>query len=348
VIASKNTGRRGVPALRVGDVVEVRSAAEILATLDEKGEFENLPFMPEMLQFCGKRLTVHKVAHKLCDNLTATGLRWMDNAVHLTDARCDGQAHGGCQTGCSLYWKEAWLKRVTTRERPAANNAPPAPASHVVTSMLLQATRKAHAPDGTERFTCQATELLRAAPRRIRFFDFRQYVVDVRSGNVTLTEVVRTFLFGVFNAFQMRSKRVLPPCLQIKDGLFWGFVPAGTTTTTPTAHLDLQPGEFVRIKSKDDIVSTLNTKRLNRGMGFEEEMARACGKTVKVARRVNRCIEEKTGRLVELKNPCIVLDGVVCEGVYHGNCPREFVPFWREIWLERVQGTGSPVTAREG
>ncbi len=37
-----------------GDVVEVLSEREILATLDENGTFEKLPFMPEMLDFCGK------------------------------------------------------------------------------------------------------------------------------------------------------------------------------------------------------------------------------------------------------------------------------------------------------
>jgi hypothetical protein len=67
-------------ALRVGDLVEVRSAQEILATLDQNGELENLPFMPEMLQFCGQRLTVHKVAHKLCDTISASGMRRMENA----------------------------------------------------------------------------------------------------------------------------------------------------------------------------------------------------------------------------------------------------------------------------
>ena len=46
--------------LCVGDLVEVRSADEIIATLDERGELENLPFMPEMLKFCGQRLTVDK------------------------------------------------------------------------------------------------------------------------------------------------------------------------------------------------------------------------------------------------------------------------------------------------
>ena len=99
----------------------MRSAEEILATLDERGELENLPFMPEMLAFCGQRLTVHKVAHKACDTISRSGMRRMTNAVHLTGSRCDGSAHGGCQTACSLYWKEQWLRRVdpgSRRPRP--------------------------------------------------------------------------------------------------------------------------------------------------------------------------------------------------------------------------------------
>ena len=38
-------------ALRAGDWVEVRSKEEILATLDENGRLEDLPFMPQMLQY---------------------------------------------------------------------------------------------------------------------------------------------------------------------------------------------------------------------------------------------------------------------------------------------------------
>src|SRR5713226_8952057 len=61
--------------LRVGEAVEVRSAEEILATLDEHGCLDSLPFMPEMLQFCNKRFTVYKRADKTCDTIGKTGGR---------------------------------------------------------------------------------------------------------------------------------------------------------------------------------------------------------------------------------------------------------------------------------
>ena len=37
-----------------------------------------------------------------------------------------------------------------------------------------------------------------------------------------------------------------------------------------------------------------------------------------------------------MKNPCIVLENLLCEGAYNGNCPRGWICFWREIWLEPI------------
>lgn len=326
--------------LRVGELVEVRSEEEILATLDEKGELDNLPFMPEMLRMCGQRFRVHKVAHKLCDTISGSGMRRMERAVHLAGARCDGSAHGGCQTACSLYWKEAWLKRVepgTPQTEPAETGE--ARPSRRLLPLLEANSRKEPGPDGEERYSCQATELLRAAPTCLPLKDMRQYVMDVRSGNAGVFAVLRAFLVGLFNRYQKASKRILPRWLWIRGGMRWGWLKGRAGAKTPVVELGLQPGELVRIKSKEEILETLNDDLLNRGMGFEEEMSRYCGRTARVRARVDRCLDEKTGRMLRMKTACIILDDIVCGGVYNLNCPREFVPFWREIWLERVEET---------
>src|SRR4051794_621779 len=97
--------------LKVGDWVEVRPKEEILATLDANGELEGMPFMPEMLAHCGQRFQVYKSAHKTCDTVFPVRGRRVHAAVHLS-TRCSGDAHGGCQAACLLFWKNAWLKRV--------------------------------------------------------------------------------------------------------------------------------------------------------------------------------------------------------------------------------------------
>src|SRR6476620_4019133 len=109
--------------LRAGEWVEVRNKEEILRTLDKQGQLEGLPFMPQMFQYCGGCFQVFKRAHKTCDTVFPIRGRRMANAVHL-ETRCDGQAYGGCQAGCLIFWKEAWLKRVNDKESSAESFAP--------------------------------------------------------------------------------------------------------------------------------------------------------------------------------------------------------------------------------
>jgi hypothetical protein len=328
-----------VLGLKVGELVEVRSAEEIRATLDDNGELDGLPFMPEMLAYCGRRLNVHKVAHKSCDNIGWTGLRRMTEAVHLTDGpsvtRCDGSAHGGCENACSLYWKEQWLKRVD-----AADPVTPTPEAgdRILLPLLEVKTRKEPFEDGAVRYSCQATEMQRAAPQPLPLKDLSQYRDDIVSGNVSVLGVITSFLVSVFNRAQDLSKKLLPARLRFRGGLHWGFLRGGVTSgRTPTEHLDLVPGELVRIKSREEIMATLDTKLLNRGMGFDAEMARFCGRTARVKARATKCVDEKSGRMLTMKNPCIILEDIVCEGAFNANCPREFVCWWREIWLERIE-----------
>jgi hypothetical protein len=264
----------------------------------------------------------------------------MRDAVHLAGVRCDGQAHGGCQTACLIYWKEAWLRRVDPATADGAGAPAPSPAPPRLTVADLHARSRKPACNGEELFSCQATELLRAAPEALPFRQLGQYAWDVRSGNVGVLAVLCAFLAGLFNRLQSAGTRVLPRRLWFRGGLRWGFV-TGSLTKTPTGHTDLQPGELVRIKPKAEIMRTLSKDRRNRGLGFEEEMARHCGREARVLRRVDRCIEEATGRMLQMKSPCIVLEDIVCEGAYSANCPRSIYAFWREIWLDRVDEPGA-------
>ena len=322
--------------LRVGEIVEVRSEAEILATLDARSELESLPFMPEMLQFCGRRFRVDKLAVKLCDTIGSTGMYRMRNAVHLEGVRCDGQAHGGCQAGCLVYWKEAWLKRVPVEGHDRPDPAPEPAAAGCTHATLLAATRKAGTAPDDGRFSCQATELLRAAPTSVPPWDVGQYVLDVRSGNASLLATIRAVAIGLFNEYQDLSRRLLPQPLRIRGGVRFPFI-EGRLERTPDGTLGLQPGELVRIKSKQQIVGTLDVNNSNRGLSFDPEMLWYCGRQARVLRRIEQTIDERTGKLLRLKRPCVVLEGVTCRGEFHRCCPRADYPYWREVWLERVE-----------
>ncbi len=330
---------------RRGDVVEVRSAPEILATLDERGRLEELPFMPEMLAFCGKRFRVGAVAHKTCDTATKTGGRSVSAAVHLEDLRCDGSAHAGCQAACLLFWKDDWLRPVYAR-LTAAPSASPAATPLCSPEQLQAAAFAAPAPaDGSVAYACQATELPRYS-RPLPWWDARQYLRDVTTGNHAARHVARVLFLAALSKlmrlpFGYRAMRALYDRVhRLITGRQSPFVEgiAGQKTVEAPAPLELRPGERVRVRSLASIARTLNASGKHRGLFYGPEMSRYCGQTLTVRHRVTQIIDEGTGKMIQMKNPCIVLDGAVCPAEYSDHrllCPRAITAYWRELWLER-------------
>jgi hypothetical protein len=327
-----------VTALRAGDTVEVLSEAEILRTLDAEGKLDGLPFMPEMLAYCGGRYRVRARAHKACDTIDWQQFRRMEGAVHLEDLRCDGSAHGGCQAGCLLFWREAWLRRVDGEEE--AESGPPSDPDALGSSKetLLGATQVGTNEAGQTLFSCQATELTKASKGLLPWWEPSQYAQDVTSGNSTVYRVVRALLVGLFNRFQQANSRFLPRFCLIKGCKRYPFIEGKAGgETAPSPPLDLRPGEIVEIKSREEIFATLDENDTTQGLRFDGEMLKYCGQRARVLRRIEKIIDEKSGRMLRIRRDTVILDGVVCRGDYHRSCPRAIYPYWREAWLKRVE-----------
>lgn len=322
------------PAYRRGDVVRVRGAEQILATLDAKGTIDGMPFMPEMLQYAGREFPVYASAHKTCDAINLSGTsRRLERMVHLDTLRCDGSAHGGCQAGCLLFWREEWLERMDGTE-PAATTEARAPGAGI-TLAALQATTQTTNEAGEPVYRCQATEQLRASTH-ISGFDPRQYVADLRTRNVKLRTVVAGLAVLAFNRYQTLSRRLLPSWLRIQDGLTYPFY-HGTGDGVRTPAVDLLPGDLVEIKSKEEIMATLgHDNNNNAGLWFDPEMVPACGRRARVERKVERIINESTGKMRKLRD-CYVLEDTICTGFYRKFCQRAVLMYWRSAWLRRVE-----------
>jgi hypothetical protein len=306
--------------LRAGETVQIKSASEILATLDDEGKLDGLPFMPEMLEYCGQTLTVYKRADRTCDTIFFDGQRRMHDAVFLTGLRCDGSAHGGCQAGCSFFWKEAWLRR------PGEPGEPEAVGPSGNETFLFDAARRLVDGDpASERYMCQATEISRASTP-LPWWEPTQYIRELATGNASPFELLVAMVKWVFVQVQRR----------LMGGSTVPFI-RGKLTKTPKSQLDLRPGELVRIKSSAEIAETLDLQNRNRGLTFDSEMLRYCGGEYRVLRRVERIINEETGEMMDLPGDCIVLDGVTCTAEYHRLCRRSIYPYWRELWLTRVE-----------
>ena len=316
----------GVTGSRAGEWVEVRPLAEIMATLDGDGALDGMPFMPEMTQFAGRRFAILKSAHKTCDPTGATELRRLPDTVHLP-TRCDGAAHDGCEARCLLFWKRAWLKPV---DGPGGAGAA-SPAEDVDLAWLTTGTRRT-SDSGELRYRCQVTEIVPASTP-LPTSALGQYVEDVASGNLPPLELARELLLVYAKAIARRALGLIG----VDASRFRRLRTA--PSARKAAKLDLQPGELARVRPAADILATLNPERKNRGLSFEQEMLRHCGKTYRVLARVSRIIDEKSGRMIVLANDCIALEGVICHGLDNRLrlfCSRGPYLYWREAWLERV------------
>jgi hypothetical protein len=344
----------GSNQLRAGDWVEVRSKEEILATLDEHGRLQTLPFMPEMFLYCGQRLQVFKSAHKTCDPPSGLQARRMTNAVHLMGIRCDGQSHGGCQAGCLIFWKEAWLKKVESDRVPssrASRQSPVAtPASRpvCVEQDVVAAVLRTGSTADDPLYACQSTELY-SATAPLPWWHLHQYLEDLRSGNVRVSQLVSAFVFFVYHEITQAGvglgsamRWAYDAVQRLRGGSPYpwrkGKIPKGIRT--PSAKLDLYVGETVKVRPYAEILDTLDEDWKNRGMYFDGELVPFCEGNYEVLSRVERIIDEKTGKMTRLKNDAIILKDVACEARYakcRRFCSRSIYPYWREIWLERLK-----------
>ena len=338
---------------KAGDLVEVRSREEIFATLDAEGYLERMPFMPEMLRFCGKQFRVSAVAHKTCDTAYKTWGRKLNDAVHLEELRCDGASHGGCQATCLIFWKTAWLKPAGQRTA-----APSASSNGFNEDKLLASTIKQGTQSAEPVYSCQATQLYHATTP-LAGSDLSQFWRDWRYGNVSLVRASRVLLLAFLRSLPEKvpfgynfSKSLYRKAHQFFNGFpapeGVGEIPSGKPT--PGCDIGLQVGEKVRVRSHTEIKRTINDAQKNRGMLFDHEMVKFCGKEYRVSGRVDRIIDEVSGKMLVMKSPCIVLDKVYCTAEYTDGrllCPRAVTTYWRENWLERVEPAQQPAAANK-
>jgi hypothetical protein len=298
--------------LRRGDTVRVRSLDEILATLDGEAKLDGVPFMPEMIPFCGGTFQVYRRAEKTC--VEGLGMRSLRDTVLLEGLRCNGSAHDGCQRGCLFFWKKAWLEAEGGGRKAEGGGSTDA-GSAVELPNQLPTTKD-------DRFYCQSTELA-AATSEYPPGKLGHYWHDLRVGEMTVGRLAFLLWMTLANRIWrlLRGRRLY----QI----------TGRQRKTVAAELNLQPGEWVQVKSAAEIEATLDAQGRNRGLQFEPEMARHCGRRYRVASPVRTIIAEESGKMVQLSHT-VILEGVACEGLCFHNCPRANLLYWREIWLRRV------------
>ncbi|OFX18780.1 MAG: hypothetical protein A2V77_16185 [Anaeromyxobacter sp. RBG_16_69_14] len=111
----------------------------------------------------------------------------------------------------------------------------------------------------------------------------------------------------------------------------------------------LQAGDWVRVRSAQDIRETLDAQGSYRGCGFGLGMYGLCGEELRVAKVVRRFYDEARGRMLKASN-MVLLAGVYCDGsscLDTRGCDRMCSYFWRTEWLEKVEAPRSEAAGRD-
>jgi hypothetical protein len=317
--------------LKVGTRVRVRALSEIVETLDASASLGGMPFMPEMARLAGQTFTVDAVVTRTCDTIGNSGTtRGMSNTVHLEGVRCDGAGHGGCQARCLIYWRTEWLEPAD--EETGRPDAPDHEGDCGAADLLSKATTTAESTPHEPVYRCQATEVV-AASCFASPYDPDYWIRDIKAGNATPREAVACAAVIGLNKMQ-RVTRKFPSWCRVHGGKPWPWYDA-TGERARYEPQGLEPGDLVRIRSREEIEATLDDNDKVRGLRFSAEMLPHCGKKARVLASLDRIINERTGRMLKLRD-CYVLEGIWCEGTYRLMCRRKIYSYWRETWLERL------------
>lgn len=295
-----------------GTPVLVRSLSEILSTLDENGSYEGLPFLPEMAKYCEKTFYVLRRVNKLIQEGVGPGMRRIKNVVLLEGTICDGEFHEKCKRMCFPLWKTAWLMPVYGTKTGGSEKE----TAHY--DQVL-ATARSRLPQGNR---CQVTELITATSPLPLWHPLRHYW-DITGRTYTLREYLQ---YVSAKIYQRTLKRLLFKLIKYK--------PVSRSSVVFPA-LDLKPGDIVEVRSKSEILSTLDDKGKAGGLYFMPGMWNYCGGRFRVLSPVDRMISERTGDIRSLKRT-VILEGITCDGKAHGGCQRGCYVFWKDIWLKRI------------
>src|SRR6516225_3074227 len=107
---------------------------------------------------------------------------------------------------------------------------------------------------------------------------------------------------------------------------------------------NLKVGDWVEIRSKEEILQTLDSKGQLDGMPFMPEMFAFCGQRLRVYKRAHKTCDtvfpvrsRRVHRAVHLETRC--------DGAAHGGCQAECLIFWKEAWLKPVDKPGTMAQA---
>jgi hypothetical protein len=172
-------------------------------------------------------------------------------------------------------------------------------------------------------YTCQLTQL-HSASRPIGNWSAVNFVRPLVAGNVAPAAFIVGWLTNLFNELQGLRQGVTFPAFEAVG-------PDGGMRE----EARLAAGDQVVVRSSAEIRATLNARFVHRGLGFELDMLKHCGRRYCVQSEVTRLIDIVTGEMRTMKTPAYILRDVHFSGERQEFNAQYEPLFWRSDWLQK-------------
>jgi len=157
----------------------------------------------------------------------------------------------------------------------------------------------------------------------------------------SLATEIRLFIRRRLNVKQVRAFKNLSNRLMDRILAFFETKGQSKSSTALQSNYRLNSGDEVRVRSKEEIMATLNHWGQLKGCTFIPEMSNYCGTKQRVLKRLERFVDERDYQ-VKTAHGIVLLEGVYCQGTSdYGRCDRTCFYFWREEWLEKLDDQAS-------
>jgi hypothetical protein len=106
-----------------------------------------------------------------------------------------------------------------------------------------------------------------------------------------------------------------------------------------SSPLSLKAGDVVRVRSKEQILQTLDENNKLGKCNFSDGMWQYCGGEYKVLKRIEHFYDEASCRMLRTRD-LVLLEGLHCSGnlpAFKHRCDKHCLYFWKEAWLEKIE-----------
>jgi hypothetical protein len=117
----------------------------------------------------------------------------------------------------------------------------------------------------------------------------------------------------------------------------------GRTPGPSPEQPDIKSGQWIEVRTIEEIAATLDDGEKLGGCLFIDEMGEYCGRRYRVLKEVESFYDETKNRMCRAKN-MFLLEGVRCSGrqrLYTVDCDRSCFFFWHRDWLQGIDAGGS-------